>query len=1099
MPDTMLETFTRGLAVLAVRCWCLCLLLLASNSALAATAGTAVPPTSPLVTKLSLVKKERVSENISRFTYRVTVKNPLKRTLTGVRGIASSRVTSSRLLDAKVSFPSIAPGKTALSTDTITIQQDTRKRLTASNLQWSVGAGLNGAPTSLATSGTAKLLAPPVDTTQIKNNVLLTRLIVVVTPAATVEQVDAALAKVNGTIVTMRPDSTFLTIAIPRPASLADLEQQRKKLEGSPGIAFALTATQPSTSVLPGEQAHAPAQNITDFSHLLATRFPAAWNAKGVIVDSAGECRRSLADRVKVLVPDMFPPTDKVSADYAGLGDELPAASFEVLQPLDPNVLDTHGYDVVGTLAASFGGSPITGANPFVSCLNVVGVPVIGRDFPALIDRLRDIMPKGHFIISSSLSWGNGCSDAPCSVAQVNAGEVIVPPIGIALSALYWKAISRDRNHDFLVVSAAGNDRGSDLARLYPGAARSDFSFFFNLATSTSPLFAAIGDSTLWRPADRSFPDLTTPAIQRRYLKDQAVKLKVDRTAGLNNSVVVGATTNAARLLDVERASFSEDGAVLETVGEGVFSFPESAGERGTSFAAPQVAGLASYLWLLSPELRARPVTDTIALIKSTSRNNGRVSHVIDAYAAVLGLDKFNLAERPIRRALLDVNDDEVFNQVDLTEYQTAYKLLDANRPSNPAADYSRYDLNGDGATGGIAVERFDLDANGVFSTVEATIEGQSASFDENALTDTQILCYLAYSSLYADSADARTARSQMLGVSKCIGLRIRASLPATMDPVVPQEMLVTVDRPIGNNQFEPVAGLPVRFSTLCADVDGTGPPDEDGDTPNASGPTDSAGQRLVIVKGSRTCQALTVIIEAGDAKATVNAALQGSCPPLVRFTKVAEANVTPGPSQEGLDRELSGSLQRVESGQATASSTLGRDGWSGGAAAVAGFESGSASLHMEGDFLLRVGGSAEVFAGDPVGVLPADPSLIGQRGTVIVRGNFAPTVSINADDTLDMQVTTIFGFGGGERRRIQSNRSPPVGDALGLHEGRFSFVIGENFAVGYNAQVRIFVSGFGHGSANVTLGAAKSVIVDVLGPNGQPMAHTLCTPQPAP
>ena len=73
------------------------------------------------------------------------------------------------------------------------------------------------------------------------------------------------------------------------------------------------------------------------------------------------------------------------------------------------------------------------------------------------------------------------------------------------------------------------------------------------------------------------------------------------------------------------------------------------------------------------------------------------------------------------------------------------------------------------------------------------------------------------------------------------------------------------------------------------------------------------------------------------------------------------------------------------------------------------------------------------------------------------------------------------------------------LGDAPGSYEGSFSFTIGENVALGYSTTVRISKTGFGHGSVNASLGAARSVIVAVRGPDGQPMAHSLCTPQPAP
>ncbi len=94
----------------------------------------------------------------------------------------------------------------------------------------------------------------------------------------------------------------------------------------------------------------------------------------------------------------------------------------------------------------------------------------------------------------------------------------------------------------------------------------------------------------------------------------------------------------------------------------------------GTSFAAPQVAGLASYLWLLDPGLAGAPVAETLQLIRATSRSTATVVHVLDAYAAVLALDARNQNLR-IRKALLDVdaNHDGKFDGNDLVVFSNAY------------------------------------------------------------------------------------------------------------------------------------------------------------------------------------------------------------------------------------------------------------------------------------------------------------------------------------------------------------------------------------------------------------------------------------------
>src|SRR5207247_7907018 len=108
-----------------------------------------------------------------------------------------------------------------------------------------------------------------------------------------------------------------------------------------------------------------------------------------------------------------------------------------------------------------------------------------------------------------------------------------------------------------------------------------------------------------------------------------------------------------------------------------------------------------------------------------------------------------------IRLSILDVNDDGKFDQADVALYLNHF-FLDANGNAvgEPAkADYSRYDLNGDGFTGGTKKARFDLDRTGStqygatnYATVSQAIEGNILEFSENGLTDLQILCYYAYS-----------------------------------------------------------------------------------------------------------------------------------------------------------------------------------------------------------------------------------------------------------------------------------------------------------------------------------------------------------------
>jgi hypothetical protein len=241
------------------------------------------------------------------------------------------------------------------------------------------------------------------------------------------------------------------------------------------------------------------------------------------------------------------------------------------------------------------------------------------------------------------------------------------------------------------------------------------------------------------------------------------------------NVITVGSTANrsAANVLttavspeQLVESAFSDANPDVKAIGEQILNDPTF---NGTSLSAPQVTGLASYLWLLSPELRDLPPAMTKRAIQDNTRNN-----VIDAYAAALSLDGAGLPTAPtapVRLALLDTDSNDLFTEVDIEAFLRHLYFVDPVShtitnapPSATDADFSRYDLNGDGfTTSGSRREQFDLDRVGSIqfghaklSKVTQDIEGQDVTFDETALTDIEILCYYAYSDLYQGNHDLR-------------------------------------------------------------------------------------------------------------------------------------------------------------------------------------------------------------------------------------------------------------------------------------------------------------------------------------------------------
>jgi hypothetical protein len=148
---------------------------------------------------------------------------------------------------------------------------------------------------------------------------------------------------------------------------------------------------------------------------------------------------------------------------------------------------------------------------------------------------------------------------------------------------------------------------------------------------------------------------------------------------------------------------------------------------------------------------------------------------IIDAHAALLSLDEAGLptaASARVRKAILDVTGDGKFDATDLDRYLAEFVVnyrsaTDHGPLANPSVrDWGRYDLNGDGFSGGSGRQAFDLDRVGStrygaarFNNVTLTVEGTPVGYDELQLTDLEILCYYAYSALWQGTAQERTQR----------------------------------------------------------------------------------------------------------------------------------------------------------------------------------------------------------------------------------------------------------------------------------------------------------------------------------------------------
>jgi Subtilase family len=653
------------------------------------------------------------------------------------------------------------------------------------------GILLPGLPSGPALAATFDMPPVSVDQSLIQHGIFLTRLAITFAPGATVDQINHALVSVEGGVVSMAKGLPFVTIGVPQ-ATLPSLDAILQTLRQAPGILFAALGRALVSDVLPVDP-----PSFRD-NQLLPTRFPAAWNA-GLL--ALRNC--ATQPKLTVLVADDFQTKNTLPDRFSGFDTQIPG--FHVLPADDKGGLTAHGYDVTTTIAALFDANAPTGANPFTPCLDVTGIQTAGLTLEDAILRVaKSFPPSGHFILNNSQGFGPAC----CVLENPFQDRVLVGADDRARLGAIWQAATSDRWTEFLAVVSAGNmgDEAGfkptpDIPAIYPGYRLARYNNEVAVSTDTTA-YGFITDTSLWKPTDSTLRDLTGTSLT----SIQLVLLQIPVAA--DNVLITGSTDSGNTIVDLKQSGFSSKGADVAAVGDVV---PTSGGfvEVGTSFSAPQVAGLASYLWLLSNDLRTNhPAHDTRTAIQANARpRQGQTEPVIDAYATVLSLDQAGAAQTwtadtaPVRFAILNINNDAKFDENDLAMFLSHY--LDANGlPVDPQVrDFSRFDLNGDGFTGGSHIDLFDFDRSSskqygatIYATdVTQQIEGKTIHFNSNTATDMQILCYYAYSPLYTGD---KTVRANLM--KGCAGVTVQVSPKTiTLVPGGTQQFSATV---LGSN-----------------------------------------------------------------------------------------------------------------------------------------------------------------------------------------------------------------------------------------------------------------------------------------------------------
>lgn len=592
-----------------------------------------------------------------------------------------------------------------------------------------VGVLLSGDANANAVGQTEEFIATiPSIVLNDETGLVANKVFAVISPSATVGQVNSLLDSMQARIICMDDASVFLTLSTPTVSTTAGIDSITSRLAQSEPFLFALpcfipippTPAEPEPEPLLKEIPGNPAAG--NIAHLKACYMPAAWNAMSHA--------NSVNHRVTVLVPDAYAQLTPHA--------ELPAQEFVTIPGDGADVrfnaaintaLGNHGFYVSGILGAEYNDIGATGIHPGTSNLLRIRSLNVGSDeWGVKLQQISNAIPSTNYtLVSTSFGYNDPAfSD--------------VPKWQRILLALKWRELVGEKQTQFLHLTSSGNE-----GRVSGEGALSVFNSPFTMAAQMSSPWDWLGAGE-YTEAD----SLGYVQLQQLYGTTKPYILQP-----LTNVLVVGSSR-----LNGARSAFSNVGADVRFVGERVFCpcitndatcIDGFGTPSGTSMTAPQAAGLAAYLMNLKPNLT--PMQAKQIILSSYDNSVG----IVNAYRAVLSLDD-GLSNAPVRKSILNVADMAAgtFDEKDLEAFLRVYGEPQYTR------DYSPYDLNGDGWTGGATTAPFDLDINTppAYATVDVIPCDQPSTgdttLDESALTDRAILLYYAYTPLYSGSERVR-------------------------------------------------------------------------------------------------------------------------------------------------------------------------------------------------------------------------------------------------------------------------------------------------------------------------------------------------------
>ena len=568
---------------------------------------------------------------------------------------------------------------------------------------------------------------------------------------ATVGQVNDVLEDLGGRIVSMVRNAPIVVVEIPDPGDLVTLQSLIEELERRPAVASVAESpllerprveeSEDESDAGIGTEDVPPGLNtLASIDHHQAVRGHAAWNMRSALP--------GIGTRPRLLIGDLFgdgEPND-------GYDIQSTAGDFGTTRPA------RHGYHVLGIIAGDYGPGASTAqrsdvAGAFPGTLRVRAVDVNnGFDTPSrtrngLVQLMNDVLDadrNANIVVNTSIAY----ADPPSVSASTRNSD----------ARKYINQLRNNGLEDRVVhVTSAGNADGTPAMPVR-----------WNASINSIYAFAALGAVTGTFGGD--IDNLRNVLVVENRVNTTASPMQRPVPGCASGGSIMGGQVSAigTQVRSFGRpTSFNADGSVATTDSLGTSSI------GGTSMAAPQVAGLAAFMWSLDP---SRDGPDLVNLILATARNDYNAaaignatgwgcnvaapSPVIDAFDAVLAA-----GGTAARVALLDVANGSGTAGTNGAFDERDISLLLSTWSTTSTLDYSRFDLNGDGVTHGIQTstltERVDLDGDGAFGPIVAEYLGEDVPLDERAVTDLDVLCYMAYSSPYTGSS---FQRNQQLG-----------------------------------------------------------------------------------------------------------------------------------------------------------------------------------------------------------------------------------------------------------------------------------------------------------------------------------------------